>query len=83
MKVRLFERDIFVLETIIQQLENCLMIFIETRKFTQVWDTKKDIQTCKKELKRLNVAKDAEKDAAKGAAKKCSGVKPNDHFMKK
>lgn len=78
MNIRHLDREIEVVEKIIDQLNKCLGIFIAEKMHRDIRDTLKDIAICKAELKRLIAAKTAEKEAAKGAtcdvAKRCRTV---------
>lgn len=63
MKVQLsIEREIEVVEHLIDQLNQCLVIFIYSRNFKEIKSTKHDIQKCKVELKRLIAKREAEKN---------------------
>ena len=48
------KREIFVVEKIISQLHECLAIYHKKNYYADYTATLKDIQICKKELKRLN-----------------------------
>jgi hypothetical protein len=56
------DREIEVVEHLIDQLNQCVSIFIHTKNFTEIKNTKHDIQKCKVELKRLYDIKHAEKN---------------------
>lgn len=64
------EKEIFVCEVIIGQLEQCLGIFLKDKSKNRynIKSTLKDLQIMKKELNRLSAAKDAVMGAGKGAA---------------
>lgn len=65
------EKEIFVCEVIIKQLEKCLGIFLNSKNKNKqhIKSTIKDMQIMKAELRRLNGIKDAAKDAVMGAGK--------------
>ena len=67
-KQRQLDREIEVVKKIIDQLNKCLGIFLAIKMHRDKRSTLKDIAMCKAELKRLIAAKEAEKEAAKGAA---------------
>ena len=54
------EREIEVVEHLLDQLKKCLVIFIRSKNFNEVKNTKNDIQKVKVELKRLYAKRDAE-----------------------
>jgi hypothetical protein len=51
------DREIEVVETIIAQLKVCLRIYYDENLFKEIKITKRDLQKCKVELKRLNAKK--------------------------
>jgi len=68
MNTRHLDREIEVVEKIIDQLNKCLGIFLAEKMHRDKRNTLKDIAICRAELKRLIAAKEAEKEAVKGAA---------------
>jgi len=56
------DREIEVVEHILDQLNQCLVIFISSRNFKEIKSTKNDIQKCKVELKRLYDIKHAQEN---------------------
>ena len=50
------------METIIKQLNKCLVIHYKERQYNQYRLCMKDVQKCKKELRRLYAVKDTAKD---------------------
>lgn len=68
MNTRYLDMEIEAVEKIIDQLNKCLGIFLATKRNRDKRNTLKDIAMCKAELKRLIAAKEAEKEAAKGAS---------------
>ncbi len=68
MNIKHLDREIEVVEKIIDQLNKCLGIFLANKMHRDQRNTLKDIAICKAELKRLIAAKEAEKEAAKGAS---------------
>lgn len=64
MKVSL-EREIQVVETLIQQLNGCLALYYKKHMHNEFRETFADIQLCKQELRKLIAAKEAEKGEAK------------------
>lgn len=67
MKAHQLEKEIQVVETLISQLNKCLAIYYKEKQYTEFRITLTDIRTCKTELKRLIVAREAEIEAQKGA----------------
>lgn len=65
---RQIDREIEVVERIIDQLNTCLGIFQAKKLHKDKRATLKDIEMCKVELNRLIAEKAAEKEAPKGAA---------------
>jgi hypothetical protein len=68
MNTRHLDDEIQIVRKIIDQLNKCLGIFIAEKMHRDKRNTLKDIAICKAELKRLITAKEAEKEAAKGAS---------------
>jgi transcriptional regulator of heat shock response len=69
------EREIKACEYILKQLNECLAIFTQAKSSKhRVKDTLKDIELVKAELKRLIAAKEAEREAGKGAAIDHEGI---------
>jgi hypothetical protein len=68
MNTRHLDIEIEAVEKIIDQLNKCLGIFLANKMNRDKRNTLKDIAMCKAELKRLIAAKEAEKEAAKGAS---------------
>lgn len=68
MNTRHLDDEIQIVKKIIDQLNKCLGIFIAEKMHRDKRNTLKDIAICKAELKRLIAAKEAEKEAAKGAS---------------
>jgi hypothetical protein len=67
MKVqRTIEREIEVVEVIIDQLKSCLVIYYKAKMYDEFKTTLKDIQTCKTELMKLkrNLDQGETKDGA-------------------
>ena len=56
------EREIEVVENLIDQLNKCVVIFRHSKNFKEIKNTKNDIKKCKVELKRLYEIKHAEKN---------------------
>jgi hypothetical protein len=63
------DRDIEVVETIITQLKTCLKIYYKAKMFDEFEVTLKDIETCKKELQKLIIAKDMQGETVYDAEK--------------
>jgi len=59
-KAQRLEREIEVVEHIIDQLNKCFIIYSQNKMRSEIKNTLKDIQLCKAELKRLIAAKEAE-----------------------
>jgi hypothetical protein len=68
MNTRYIDDEIKIVKRIIDQLHKCLGIFIAEKMHRDKRNTLKDIAICKAELNRLIAAKEAEKEAAKGAS---------------
>jgi hypothetical protein len=49
------KKEIIVIQKIIEQLQECLVIYHQQKYYVDFKNTLKDIVICKKELKRLNV----------------------------
>jgi len=62
------DREIEVVETIIDQLKQCLVIFYRARAFDEFQETLKDIRTCKTELKKLKAKRNLEQGEATDGA---------------
>jgi ribosome maturation factor RimP len=52
------EKEILVVEFMIQQMHQCLEIFHDAKLYDEFQVTLKDIESCKEELKKLIRAKD-------------------------
>jgi seryl-tRNA(Sec) selenium transferase len=59
---RQLEREIEVVKHIIDQLNQCLEIYHDAKLHDEFTTTLKDIQTCKRELKRLIAKRTVELD---------------------
>jgi|tagenome__1003787_1003787.scaffolds.fasta_scaffold20964066_3 hypothetical protein len=59
------EKEIKAVENILELLNKCLRIHFKHRQFYNAKATLKDIQICKKELKKLQAAKQVETRASK------------------
>jgi|tagenome__1003787_1003787.scaffolds.fasta_scaffold16752250_1 hypothetical protein len=51
------DREIEIVETIIAQLKECLKIYYKRKLHKEIKITKRDLEKCKVELKRLNAKK--------------------------
>jgi len=68
MKAAQIKREIQVLNHLLHQLNECLVIFYKEKMHTDFKNTLKDIQICKKELRKLKAARLAGMEAEKGVA---------------
>jgi hypothetical protein len=66
---RNLEKEIQIVETLIRQLNQCLFIFHKEHKHKEFRNTIVDVHLCKKELKRLIAAREAEMNVGKGVAR--------------
>lgn len=64
------DREIEVVETLISQLNSCLAIYYKEKLYDEFRVCLTDIQTCKRELKKLIAAKEAEKGEAINAVER-------------
>jgi hypothetical protein len=57
---RTIDREIEVVEVIIDQLKSCLVIYYKAKMYDEFKTTLKDVQTCKTELKKLIAKRNTE-----------------------
>lgn len=75
--MREVKREIEVVENMIRILNNCLVLYVRKNELRNIKNTLKDIQLCKKELKKLIAAKNVEVEAEKEPAQNAAAVERN------
>lgn len=61
------DKEIEVVETLICQLKKCMAIYHKHKKYEEIKATLRDLKTCKIELERLIIEREAVIEAEKGA----------------